>query len=143
MADFKRLTDTMLASGQIAPEDVAEAAKQGVTLIINNRPDGEAPGQPTGAEIQAAARQHGIAYKSIPVSSAGFSLPQVDEMRSALASTRGTALAFCRSGTRSTFLWSMAQAKDGRDIETVAGEARRAGYDISSIRPTMDLLSKA
>lgn len=142
MAEFKRLNERMLASPQISVEDVAQAAAEGVTLIINNRPDGEAPGQPSGAEIEDAARQNGIAYKSIPVSSAGFSLPQVDEMQSALKSTHGQTLAFCRSGTRSTMLWALAQAKEGRNLDEVAKEARAAGYDTSVVRPTMELLKQ-
>ena len=55
-------------SGQIAPADVAEAAALGVTLIVNNRPDGEEPGQPSGAEIEAAAVAAGLEYRHIPVS---------------------------------------------------------------------------
>lgn len=131
----------MLAAGQIQPDDVAQAKQAGVTLIINNRPDGEAPEQPEGCAIQAAAEEHGIAYLAIPVSSAGFSLPQVDAMQEALASAEGKVLAFCRSGTRSTFLWSLAQAKSGGDIEMIASQAASAGYDVSPIRPTMEMLS--
>ncbi|EEK09667.1 hypothetical protein STRSA0001_1019 [Streptococcus salivarius SK126] len=32
-------------------------AAQGFKTIINNRPDGEAPDQPTSAEIEAAAKR--------------------------------------------------------------------------------------
>ena len=140
MAEFKSLTETMLAAGQIAPDDVARAKDAGVTVIINNRPDDEAPGQPAGSEIAAAARRAGIDYVAIPVSSAGFSLPQVDSMAAAIDGAEGKVLAFCRTGTRSTLLWAMTQAKAGRDIDTVAGEAQAAGYDISAVRPTMEML---
>ena len=102
MTEFKQLREGMLASPQIVAEDVARAKEAGVTLIINNRPDGEAADQPGGAEIEAAAHANGIAYRAIPVSSAGFSLPQIEEMQTALDSAEGTVLAYCRSGTRST-----------------------------------------
>ena len=140
MTEFKTINETMLAAGQIEPDDVALAKEAGVTLIINNRPDGEAPGQPEGDAIRAAAQEHGIAYTAIPVSSAGFSLPQVDAMQDALAKAEGKVLAFCRSGTRSTLLWSMAQAKSGADIETITAQAAAAGYDVRSVRPTMEML---
>ena len=140
MTDFRILSDSMLASPQIEPADVLRAKQAGVTLIINNRPDGESPDQPAGSAIEAAAAEQGIAYTAIPVSSAGFSLPQVDAMEEALASAQGKVLAFCRSGTRSTFLWSMVQAKSGADIEAIADQAATAGYDISPIRPTMEML---
>ena len=140
MAEFKKLRDGMFAAGQIEPGDVAQAKEAGVTLIINNRPDDESEGQPKGSEIEAEAKAHGIAYKAIPVSSAGFSLPQVDEMQSALASTEGKVLAFCRSGTRSTILWALSQAKNGGDPDELSSDAAAAGYDLAGVRPTIDLL---
>ena len=141
MTDFRKITDNLLASPQIEPADVAAAKAEGVTLIINNRPDGEAPDQPTGAVIRKAALDAGIDYKAIPVSSAGFSMPQVDAMAEALAGTTGKTLAFCRTGTRSTLLWALAQAKNGGDPETIAMQAERGGYNVAPVRPTMDMLA--
>ncbi len=142
MTEFKQLREGMLASPQIVTEDVARAKEAGVTLIINNRPDGEAADQPDGAEIEAAAHANGIAYRAIPVSSAGFSLPQIEEMQTALDSAEGTVLAYCRSGTRSTILWALANAKSGAQVDQLSEDAAAAGYDLSGIRPTMDLLSR-
>ena len=135
MSDFRRLSDGMLASPQITVADVANAKAEGVALIINNRPDGEEPGQPEGAEIEAAARAAGMDYVAIPVSSAGFSQPQVAAMAEALGSAKGKVLAYCRSGTRSTFLWSLARAGEGLDPDEIASCAIGAGYDISPIMP--------
>ena len=140
MTDFRRLSDSMLASPQISKEDVAVASAQGVRLIVNNRPDGEEAGQPEGAAIEAAAHEAGLDYVAIPVSSAGFSQPQVEALRDALGKSEGKVLGFCRSGTRSTFLWSLAQAADGAEPDTVAAAARGGGYDVSPIRPAMDAL---
>lgn len=136
---FRTVTDRFLASPQIAPEDVAQAAAEGVTLIVNNRPDEEAPDQPGGDAIAAAAADAGIGYVAIPVTHAGFSVPQVDAMRTALDGNEGgKTLAFCRSGTRSTLLWALAEADDGRDPEAIAAEAAGAGYDVSPVRGIMD-----
>lgn len=140
---FRPVTDRFLASPQISTADVAEAAAQGVTLIINNRPEEEDPNQPSGAAIAAAAREAGMEYVAIPVTHAGFSVPQVDAMRAALDGNDGKALAFCRSGTRSTLLWALAEADNGRDPETVATEAAGAGYDVSPIRSIMDAFAAA
>lgn len=140
MTEFRTLSDNMLASPQIEPADILQAKETGVTLIINNRPDGESPDQPAGSAIADAAAEHGIAYTAIPIGAGGFSMEQVDAMDQALASASGKVLAFCRSGTRSTFLWSMVQAKHGADIEAIAGRAAAAGYDISPIRSTMEIL---
>ena len=97
---FKILTENMFVSPQIDVAAVADAARHGVTLIINNRPDGESADQAPGADIAAAARAVGIAYVAIPVTQAGFSMPQVEEMAAAINGAGGSVLAYCRSGTR-------------------------------------------
>lgn len=141
MADFRKLSESVLAAGQIAPEDILAAREAGVTLIVNNRPDGESPDQPDGAEIEAAARDAGIEYRAIPVGAAGFSQSQVDAMVEALDASGGKTLAFCRSGTRSTLLWALAEARNGRDPEAIARDAAGAGYDVGPVRPAMDMLA--
>jgi uncharacterized protein (TIGR01244 family) len=67
MSDFRRVTDDFTTAPQISIADVAEAARQGFRTVINNRPDDEEPGQPSSAEIEAAARAAGLAYFHIPV----------------------------------------------------------------------------
>ena len=143
MTDFRQLSDTVWASPQITENDVARAAEQGFALIVNNRPDAEEPGQPDGATIAAAARAAGVGYAEIPVGHAGFSEPQIDAMDDALANAGPDAkvLAYCRSGTRSTFLWSLAQAKAGADPDDIATAAAGAGYDVAPIRPALDMLA--
>ena len=141
MGDFRKLTDTFYASPQITTDDIAEAAALGVTLVVNNRPDGEAADQPAGAEIEAAARAAGMDYIAIPVSGAGFSEPQIERLAKAIAATPGPVLGYCRSGTRSTLLWSLYRATAGDDVEEIADIAAVAGYDVSPVRPAMDALS--
>ncbi len=141
MSDFRRLTDTLLASPQIGLADIAEAKAQGVTLVINNRPEGEAEDQTPGAEIEAAARAAGLDYCAIPITHAGFSEPQVQAMADVLAAAKGKVLAYCRSGTRSTLLWALAQASKGADPDQLAETAAAAGYDVTPIRPAMDALA--
>ncbi len=138
---FRTLTENMMASPQISLADIDEAAALGIKMIVNNRPDGEEPGQLAGAEIEAAAKQNGIAYRAIPVGHAGFSEPQITAMAEALDIVDGPVLAYCRSGTRSTFLWALARASQGGSSENLAEQAAAAGYDISPIRPAMDILS--
>ncbi len=55
-------------------------------------------------------------------------------MAAALEAADGPILAFCRSGTRSTFLWALASASLGKDGEALIAKAANAGYDISPIR---------
>jgi uncharacterized protein (TIGR01244 family) len=133
MTQFHSLDDDTLVAGQIRAEDVADAAAAGVTLIVNNRPDGEEMGQPRSAEIEAAAEAAGLAYRHIPVSG-GVSGAQVEAMAEAFDEAGGKTLAFCRSGTRSTYLWALARSRRGVDGETLVGQAAAAGYDLGPIR---------
>jgi uncharacterized protein (TIGR01244 family) len=137
---FRKITDTVHVAPQIIVADVAEAARLGVKLIINNRPEEESDDQTPGAEIEAAARAAGLDYVAIPVTHAGFSEPQVKAMADALESTDGSVLAYCRSGTRSTLLWALAEASQGGDPDALTNMAAKAGYDVSPIRPLMDML---
>jgi len=134
---FRKIDDSISVAAQISPEDVADAAKAGFTMIINNRPDQEEPGQPSGEEIREAARASGLAYVAIPITHGGFSINQVEAMRDAMAKAEGPVLAFCRSGTRSTFCWALAQGRAGEDPAELARKAANAGYDISPIGPLL------
>lgn len=139
---FRKIDDKTFASPQITVDDVAEAKRLGIGLIVNNRPEDESDDQTPGAAIAAAAAAAGIAYVAIPVSHAGFSLPQVEALEKALAAAGDApVLAYCRSGTRSTLLWALAQAKMGAAPDVIATKAAGAGYDISPIRAQVDMLA--
>jgi uncharacterized protein (TIGR01244 family) len=131
MTQFRRVTDELSVSPQISAADVAEAARQGFKTVINNRPDGEDPTQPSGHEIEAAAREAGLAYFHIPVRG-GPTAEQVETMGKVLAQAHAPVLAFCRSGTRSIVTWSLAQALSGaRSRDELIALGRNAGYDLS------------
>ena len=132
MSQFRPLSATMFVSPQIDPADIAEAKAQGITLVINNRPDGEEAGQVPGAEIEAATKTLGLDYIAIPIAGT-FDAASVDAMRSALADHAGKALAYCRSGTRSAHLWALAQARDGVPLDTIKDAGAEAGYDLARV----------
>jgi uncharacterized protein (TIGR01244 family) len=129
---MRRLEDGFFVAGQIAPADMADLAAQGIRMIINNRPDGEAPGQPSGAEIAAAAQAAGIAYRAIPVRQ--LDPGAVEETGRALDEADGPVLAFCAAGTRSTFMWALARSAQGADADDLVQRALGAGVDLSPIR---------
>lgn len=138
---FRQLAEGVLASPQITTADVAAAAAQGVALIINNRPEGESEDQTPGAVIEQAARAAGLDYVAIPITHAGFSEAQVKAMAMALDAAKGPVLAYCRSGTRSTLLWALAEASRGSDPDALAAAAAGAGYDITPVRALIDMLA--
>jgi len=130
---IRQLDDRTLVSGQIAPHEVAGLAQQGVTLIVNNRPDGEEPGQPFASEIEEAAAQAGIAYRFVPILR-GIGPADVEEMQKALRDAEGgKMLAFCRSGTRSAFACALAHREEGASADEVQQRLTDAGFDPSPI----------
>ena len=133
MTQVRQLDDKTLISGQIQPADVAGLAASGVTMIVNNRPDGEDPDQPLAAEIEAAAEAAGIAYRHIPIAR-GMGPSDVNAMRDAIA-TRGDGkmLAFCRSGNRSALVWAVARAEDGVPAEQLQRCADGAGISLAPV----------
>jgi uncharacterized protein (TIGR01244 family) len=141
MSDFRKLSETVLASPQLTLADVENARVEGVRLIVNNRPEGEAEDQTPGSAIAAAAKAAGLDYTAIPIGREGYGEAQVRAMCEALAGADGKVLAYCRSGTRSTLLWALAQAMAGEDPDTIVAAAAAAGYDVAPVRPAVDALA--
>ena len=138
---IRHINESISVAPQIAVEHVAEIAAAGFKTIVNNRPDDEDAGQPSGDAIRAAAEAAGLKYVAIPVTHAGFSHPQIDAMTQALTDSDGPVLAYCRSGTRSCNLWALAAAKAGRNPNLLLAQAEDAGYDLRGIRPMLDALA--
>src|SRR6188768_1728163 len=126
----RQIDEKVLVSGQIRAEDVKAFAEQGITMIVNNRPDGEDPDQPFGAEIEEAARAVGIGYRSIPIIR-GIGPADAEAMQDAINATQGKMLAFCRTGTRSALAWALATNEDGMPREEI--ERRLAGVGVDSV----------
>jgi uncharacterized protein (TIGR01244 family) len=144
MSKFRKLSADMLASPQIESADVDLARAAGVRMIVNNRPEGESDDQTPGSMIEAAARAAGMDYVAIPISHGNFGMAQVEAMIDALDAADGKVLAYCRTGTRSTLLWALAQAAKGTPLDAIASAAAAGGYDVSPVWPAMtELASRA
>jgi uncharacterized protein (TIGR01244 family) len=130
---IRQLDDRTLVSGQIAPEEVAALAEQGITVLVNNRPDGEEPGQPLAGDIEEAAARAGIVYRFVPIMR-GIGPADIEEMQKALRETGdGKLLAFCRSGTRSALVCGLAQREEGATAQEVEQRLTQAGFDCGPI----------
>lgn len=129
MAEIRSVTPVFAVAGQVRPEEVPELGRR-FAAVINNRPDGEDAGQPTTAEMEAAAVAAGLAYRHIPITGAP-TVEQVRRMQAAVGEADGPVLAFCRTGTRSIVAWALGQALEGRAVEDLTAEGRIAGYDLT------------
>ena len=130
--DIKQLHDNISVSAQIHVGDVAELARLGFRSIVCNRPDGEAGDQPLFEEIRAAAEEQGVRAAYLPVESGAVRDADVAQFDAALADLPGPVLAFCRTGTRSVALWSLANARRLPPDDILAA-AKGAGFDMGGV----------
>ena len=133
---FRQVGEDFFVAPQLTAGDFAAARALGIATIINNRPDGEEPGQLPDEQAAECARENGMAYIQVPVVSGGIFPDHIAAMREAVANHQGPYLAYCRSGTRSCFLWSFVAAQTKPANEVVAAAAA-AGYDVSSVSPVL------
>ena len=132
---FRELDPQVLvADSPMQGKHMADAAARGVTLVVHNRPDHEETGQWNSIDLEAAARDAGMDYVHIPVR-AEFSQDKVAALTEALMGTEGRVLIFCKTGTRSCYLWALAQAKAGESPEALVRSAGRAGYSLGPLMP--------
>ncbi|EMD83386.1 TIGR01244 family sulfur transferase [Pacificimonas flava] len=139
--DVRELDGSVAAAPQITVEEVAQARARGFRSIVNNRPDAEEPGQPSGAEIEAAAHAAGLSYAHVPLGREPISAAHIEAMHAALEAAERPALLYCRSGTRSTVLWALASAANGADPAALTDMAAEAGYDLSPYAELMASLA--
>jgi len=130
---FRVVTETFAVSPQIFPSDLEAAKTLGFTLVINNRPDGEASDQPSSMEMAAAAKEQGLDYAHIPV----VGRPTTEQIAAVAAlASRGKTLAYCRSGARSIMTWAMGELAAGHlNRRELLRLAETAGYDLEGVLP--------
>ena len=128
---LRPLSPTVSVSAQFSPGDMPALAASGFGRVISNRPDGEDPGQPSAAAMEAAARDAGLEFVWIPVSGLPGS-DQVAAVAATLADGVPTVM-FCRSGMRSAAAWAMAQRLEGADADALRETAAAAGYDLGRV----------
>lgn len=134
--DIRPINDQITVAPQIRVDDIPELARLGYKTVVANRPDGEEPGQPSMAEIEAAAKEHGLKWVYQPVESGNILDSDVDRFDDMIREADSPVIAFCRTGTRCTVLWALSSARRGSTDEIVS-KARSAGYDISGLAPRM------
>ena len=129
---INKVTDALSVSPQITAEDVAAIRDAGFRAIICNRPDGEGAAQPNFEEIEAAARAAGLEARYLPVTSGMVRDEDAAAFGQALMELPGPVFAYCRSGTRSATLWSLAEAKR-RPVAEILAATKAAGYDMGGV----------
>ena len=138
--DIRQLTPTYAVSPQIMPEDCQAIADAGFTMIIDNRPDEEIPGDICASVMEAAAQAAGLAFVTLPITHHTLNADKVAAHRAAIDASSGPVLAYCASGTRSSIIWSLGQAGDMTPDDIIAATTA-AGYDLRGLHPQLEALA--
>jgi sulfide:quinone oxidoreductase len=132
-AQLFALAPGVSVAGRLDRADIDALAAAGVRTIINNRPDGEDPGQLPAAEARRIAEAHGIAYHHIPITAATLSRADVDAFAAVMRDGPAPVVAHCRSGTRSALLWALTRMREGANALSLIAEAAQHGIDIAGL----------
>ena len=131
------LTPSLRALPQPSIEEIGELADRGYRSIIGNRPDGEAPDQPKWDDLKAAALARGMEAVHIPVVASRIDEVDIRAFREALERLPKPIAAFCRTGTRSTILWALANETRLTADERITIAAKE-GYDLEPFRGRLE-----
>lgn len=147
--NIKRLSDTVFVSPQISSRNLNALVTQGITTIVNNRPDSEVPRQPKHTTLKTKAQSLGIDYHFLPITPGEMCEQDIATFAKILSTAPGPILAFCRTGTRSTNLWAHAQIRaqiraqtGAMSADDIIQSAKTAGYDLSNIRHLLENAEK-
>ncbi len=130
--EIKTLTAGISVSPQITAADFQTVKDAGFRAVICNRPDGEGGDQPTFDEIAKAAAKAGIEARYLPIISGKVTDDDATAFGTLLTELPGPVLAYCRTGTRSATLWSLAHADQCSTADILAA-TKAAGYDMGGV----------
>lgn len=124
------ISEKLSVSAQPSVRGIRLFRDRGFGTLINNRPDNEEPSQPSSEAERQEAKQCGLAYAFIPVTSETITEADVRAFQRAVAASEGPAVAHCKTGTRSINLYLIGEALDGRmSAEEVVEFGRSRGFD--------------
>ena len=130
--DIRKINEGLSVSPQITPAEIAALKDAGFRSIIANRPDAEGADQPGHEEMGKAAKKAGLEFRYLPVTPGIVTDETADAFSTAMTELPGPVLAYCRTGTRSATLWSLAEAKT-RPLPEILAATKAAGYDMSGV----------
>ncbi len=130
--DARTITAGLSVAPQITAADMQEIADNGFRAIVCNRPDGEGMDQPNFEEIETEAEKLGLRTAYLPITAGKVSDGDAGRFRELLTELPGPVLAYCRTGTRSATLWSLAVANE-KPVADILAATQAAGYDMGGV----------
>jgi uncharacterized protein (TIGR01244 family) len=137
--DIRTLSGNYAVSPQISVDDVQAIADSGIKLVICNRPDSEVPPSHQAEVVGAALRDAGLRFEVLPLTHQTMTPENVARQAELVASETGLVLAYCASGTRSSVVWALGQART-RGADEILSDTAAAGYQLDGLRPMLEQL---
>ncbi|QLP97050.1 MAG: hypothetical protein HZY79_06130 [Rhodoblastus sp.] len=145
---LKPLAPGIAVASQLLPGDLSELRARGVRAVIDLRPDGEAPDQPSASTMADAARAARLSFFYTPTPHGVVPPDVVHDFSTALVQIRAQPAAaspdaaqapivlFCRSGARAVRVWALAEASraGGMSLDEIERAATGAGFSIADER---------
>lgn len=144
-ADAAPLIDGIAVTDQINVDGVRAIGARGYRTVIDLRPDGEEPGQPSSAAIGEAARSQRMTFHYIPTPQGDIPDAVVETLASAIAASDKPVMLYCRSGKRAARVWALAEASrvDGAAPVVIAAAVRAAGQPVDDLLPRIEARAAA
>ena len=139
---LEKIADYLYVSDQLKDERFAKrAASYGIKTVICNRPDGEAPDQPSFEQVKAWLNANGIEQVIyMPVVMDGITDETLDHFQATVANSEAPIMAYCRTGTRSSMLWALNQARRGVEVNSLIKAASLANIDLEPQRHRLEAI---
>ena len=129
---FYRVNERVATGAQPTVSQIADLEREGFRTIVNLRE----PSEYDSAAEEAAAREHGVRYVSIPVKTADPKVEQLDAFLNATADpTIYPAFLHCGSGNRVGAFWMVRRVLiDGWSVPDAEKEAVQIGMKSPNLR---------
>ena len=137
--DAHRLSSQVDVTTQLQPGSLPVISRR-YDAVVDLRPDGEAAGQPSSREMEAAAHEGGLDFAYVPVPHGEIPEQAVVRLRTVLDHQHGQVLLYCRSGKRATRTWALAEASrsGGLSAEAIIVAVKGAGQEADDLRSRIE-----
>lgn len=135
--EIKRVDDHFSVMAQPVIDDIDQLENAGFRTIIASRPRNETDDQPDAETLKNKAESLGMKWHEIPVEPGKYAPEDIEAFASALQSSTGPVLGYCRTGKRAIHLWAYAKAAH-YPVKDLLRKASAAGYDLEPLRDDLE-----
>jgi len=134
--DLVRINRRVYLTSQLQPQHILPLGERGFRTIIDIRPDGEEPGQPSSVDIRQRAQGGGLKFHYVPVPHDNIPDEAVAAVKEALSEDPAPVLLYCRTGRRAARTLALAEASraDGPSCDSILNMVKAAGFSAEDLK---------